>query len=158
MSKQNRAYLLRNTTKARVKIAVQGSRAQLAYKDLARASAMGENTKIQRGIRQLASGAHTDGQALKEGMLAMLDRIGSSTEQYARVKNLDPNILASMYESSDLTFEVFFNYEGVTKKDGKYLVSAEKRKDIDWFLREYDKVASVATKQGLIDTFGMDLI
>ena len=158
MSKSNRAYLLRNTTKARVKIAVQGSRAQLAYKDLARASAMGENTKIQRGIRQLASGAHTDGEALRDGMLGMLDRIGASTEQYARVKNLDPDVLASMYESNDLTFEVFFNYEGVTKKDGKYLISDEKRKDIDWFLREYDKVASVATKQGLIDSFGTDLL
>ena len=158
MTKSNRAYLLRNTTKTRVKIAVQGSRAQLAYKDLTRAAAQGENTKIQRGIRQLASGAHTDGQALKDGMLGMLDRIGASTEQYARVNNLDPDVLAGMYESNDLTFEVFFNYEGINKVNGTYMVSDEKRKDIDWFLQEYDKVASVATKQGFLDRFGMDLI
>ena len=97
-------YLLKNTTKARVKIGVVGSRAQLAYKDLAKAAAAGENTKIQRGIRQAAAGFRTDGAALKEGMIAMADRIGVSQEQYERIANLDENILASMYDSNDMTF------------------------------------------------------
>ena len=49
-SRKGKAYTLKNTTKARVKIGVEGSRAQLAYRDLAKAAAAGENTKIQRGI------------------------------------------------------------------------------------------------------------
>ena len=138
-------YLLRNTTKARVKIGVVGSRAQLAYKDLTKAAAAGENTKIQRGIRQLASGSRTDGAALKNGMIGMLDRIGGSTEQYNRIMAMDENILASMYDSNDMTFEVFFNYEGIQKTpSGVYMVSDEKRKDIDWFIEQYDKIEMTA--------------
>ena len=133
-------YLLKNTTKARVKIGVVGSRAQLAYKDLAKAAAAGENTKIQRGIRQASAGFKTDGKALKDGMIAMADRIGVSQEQYDRIANLDENILASMYDSNDMTFEVFFNYEGIQKTSSGYFVSDEKRKDVEWFLDEYDKV------------------
>ena len=133
-------YLLKNTTKARVKIGVVGSRAQLAYKDLAKAAAAGENTKIQRGIRQASAGFKTDGKALKDGMIAMADRIGVSQEQYDRIANLDENILASMYDSNDMTFEVFFNYEGIQKTSSGYFVSDEKRKDVEWFLNEYDKV------------------
>ena len=133
-------YLLKNTTKARVKIGVVGSRAQLAYKDLAKAAAAGENTKIQRGIRQASAGFKTDGKALKDGMIAMAARIGVSQEQYDRIANLDENILASMYDSNDMTFEVFFNYEGIQKTSSGYFVSDEKRKDVEWFLNEYDKV------------------
>ena len=133
-------YLLKNTTKARVKIGVVGSRAQLAYKDLTKAAAAGENTKIQRGIRQASAGFKTDGKALKDGMIAMADRIGVSQEQYDRIANLDENILASMYDSNDMTFEVFFNYEGIQKTSSGYFVSDEKRKDVEWFLDEYDKV------------------
>lgn len=133
-------YTLHNTTKARVKIGVVGSRAQLAYKDLTKAAAAGENTKIQRGIRQAAAGFRTDGAALKEGMIAMADRIGVNQEQYERIANLDENILASMYDSNDMTFEVFFNYEGIQKQGSTYFVTDEKRKDVEWFLEQYDKV------------------
>ena len=148
-------YLLRNTTKARVKIGVVGSRAQLAYKDLTKAAAAGENTKIQRGIRQLASGSRTDGAALKNGMIGMLDRIGGSTEQYNRIMAMDENVLASMYDSNDMTFEVFFNYEGIQKTpSGVYMVSDEKRKDIDWFIEQYDKIEMTAVMQ----TYGNDVI
>ena len=133
-------YTLHNTTKARVKIGVVGSRAQLAYKDLTKAAAAGENTKIQRGIRQASAGFKTDGAALKEGMIAMADRIGVSQEQYDRIANLDENILASMYDSNDMTFEVFFNYEGIQKQGSAYFVTDEKRKDVEWFLDQYDKV------------------
>ena len=134
------SYLLKNTTKARVKIGVVGSRAQLAYKDLTKAAASGENTKIMKGIRQASAGFRTDGKALKDGMIAMADRIGVSQETYDRIANLDENILASMYDSNDMTFEVFFNYEGIQKTSSGYFVSDEKRKDVEWFLDEYDKV------------------
>ena len=134
------SYLLKNTTKARVKIGVVGSRAQLAYKDLTKAAASGENTKIMKGIRQASAGFRTDGKALKDGMIAMADRIGVDQETYDRIANLDENILASMFDSNDMTFEVFFNYEGIQKTSSGYFVSDEKRKDVEWFLDEYDKV------------------
>lgn len=143
MPARGKAYLLRNTTKARVKIGVAGSRAQLAYPDLARASAQGENTKIMRGLRQLYSGASTDGSALKDGVLGMADRLGASTEQYNKIARMDKDVLSKMYDTNDLTFEVFFNYEGVTKTDSGYIISEEKKRDIDWFINEYERVTGV---------------
>ena len=156
------SYLLKNTTKARVKIGVVGSRAQLAYKELTKAAAAGENTKIQRGIRQASAGFKTDGKALKDGMIAMADRIGVDQETYDRIANLDENILASMYDSNDMTFEVFFNYEGIQKMgEGKpYIVTDEKRKDVDWFLDQYDKVKGASEKAifGEIMSYSNDVI
>ena len=145
-AKKGKSYTLKNTTKARVKIGVVGSRAQLAYKELTKAAAAGENTKIQRGIRQASAGFKTDGKALKDGMIAMADRIGVSQETYDKIANLDENILASMYDSNDMTFEVFFNYEGIQKTSSGYFVSDEKRKDVDWFLDEYEKVEMASMK------------
>ena len=154
MPAPGRAYLLKNTTKSRVKIGVVGSRAQLAYKDLAKAAAAGETTKIQRGIRQMYASTKTDGKALKEGMLAMADRIGASTEDYNTIANMDENILASMYDANDITFEVFFNYEGVKKVNGTYYVTDEKRQDVKWFIDQYNKVEMAAFR----DIYANDVI
>lgn len=151
---RGRSYLLKNTTKARVKIGVVGSRAQLAYKDIARAAASGENTKIQRGIRRMHAGNANDGQKLKEGVVAMAKRTGATTEQLHMIEDMDENILASMYDANDLTFEVFFNYEGITLTNGAYIVSDEKRQDIDWFIKEYQKVEMA----GLRDVYANDVI
>ena len=158
MPKKGASYLLKNTTKARVKIGVVGSRAQLAYKDLAKAAASGENTKIQRGIRQMYAGAETDGAKLKEGMLGMLDRVGATTEQYTAIYNMDEDLLAKMYNTNDLTFEVFFNYEGIVKTPNGYMINDEKRKDIDWMIEQYNKVASTQSKDAFIASFGIDTI
>lgn len=151
---KGKSYTLKNTTKTRVKIAVTGSRAQLAYKDLTKAAASGENTKIQRGIRRMHMAKNNDGKQLKQGMIAMVDRIGGSTEQMATIEQMDENILAAMYDANDITFEVFFNYEGVTKNDGYYFVSDEKRQDIDWFIKEYEKVEMA----GFRDVYANDVI
>ncbi len=156
--RQGKAYTLRNTTKARVKIGVTGSRAQLAYKELTKAAAQGENTKIIRGIRQLYSDAKTDGQALHDSILGMADRVGVTTEQYNKLANMDPEILAQMYNSNDLTFEVFFNYEGINKVNGTYIVSDEKREDVDWFIREYERIAGPTSVDSMIDIFANDVI
>lgn len=156
--KQGKAYTLRNTTKARVKIGVVGSRAQLAYKELTKAAAQGENTKIIRGIRQMYSDAKTDGQALHDSILGMADRVGVTNEQYSKLANMDPEILAEMYNSNDLTFEVFFNYEGINKINGTYIVSDEKRADVDWFIGEYERIAGPTNVKDMIDLFANDVI
>lgn len=159
-SRQGKSYLLRNTTKARVKLGVQGSRAILAYKDLTKAAAAGENTKIMKGIRQMASGAKTDGKALKDSLIAMGDRVGVSDEQYQRLASMDEEVLARMYDSNDMTFEVFFNYEGMIKSGDKYIGTDEKRKDVDWFIEQYDKVSGIpaAERKAYLDTFANDVI
>ena len=151
---KGKSYLLKNTTKARVKIGVQGSRAQLAYKELAKAAASGENTKIQRGIRRMHMSNTNDGANLKEGMVAMVKRIGGTTEQLQTIESMDENILSAMYDANDITFEVFFNYEGVTLTNGAYIVTDEKRQDIDWFIKEYNKVEMA----GLRDIYANDVI
>ena len=157
-SRKGKAYTLKNTTKARVKIGVEGSRAQLAYRDLAKAAAAGENTKIQRGIRQMHAGIETDGAKLKEGLLAMADRVGVTTEQYNDIMNMSEDVLAKWYETTDLSFEVFFNYEGVTKSNGGYLISDEKRQEVQWFIDEYDKIARTSDRDAFIASFGIDTI
>ena len=157
-SKKGKSYTLGNTTKARVKLGVVGSRAILAYKDLAKAAAAGENTKIMRGIRHMYSGTSTDGGKLKEGMIGMLDRIGATTEEYNAIMGMDEELLAKMYDSNDITFEVFFNYEGITKMNGTYFVSEEKRQDVQWFIDQYNKVASTQDRKTFIDSFGIDTI
>ena len=156
--KQGKAYTLRNTTKARVKIGVAGSRAQLAYKELTKAAAQGENTTIIRGIRQMYSDAKTDGQALHDSILGMADRVGVTTEQYNKLANMDADILAQMYNANDLTFEVFFNYEGINKVNGTYIVSDEKRQDVDWFINEYERIAGPTDVNSMIDRFANDVI
>lgn len=143
MPRKGQAYLLKNTTKARVKIGVVGQRAQLAYKDLAKASAQAENTKLIRGIREWSSGASTDGAQLKAGVLGMADRLVASTEQFDKISKMDPDALARMYDTNDLTLEVFFSYEGLRKTPDGWVPSAEKQKDIDWFIQEYERVNGV---------------
>ena len=156
---KGRSYLLRNTTKARVKIGVVGSRAQLAYKELTKAAARGETTKVLRGIRQASSGAKTDGAKLKEGILAMADRVGVTQEQYNALADMEEDVLASMFETNDLTFEVFFNYEGIQKVNNtKYIVSDEKRQDVDFFIEQYSRYSKGVSKKAYLDTFANDVI
>ena len=95
-----------------------------------------------------------DGANLKEGMVALVKRIGGTTEQLQTIENMDENILSAMYDSNDITFEVFFNYEGVTLTNGAYIVTDEKRQDIDWFIKEYNKVEMA----GLRDIYANDVI
>ena len=90
----------------------------------------------------------------------MADRLTADTAQYNAIANMNEQVLASMYESNDLTFEVFFNYEGVQKlTDKSYIISDEKRRDIDWFINEYNKVAGMSgDRQAFIDMFANDVI
>ena len=47
--------------------------------------------------------------------------------------------------------------EGVTDKS--YIISDEKRRDIDWFINEYNKVAGMSgDRQAFIDMFANDVI
>ena len=104
------------------------------------------------------AGIETDGAKLKEGLLAMADRVGVTTEQYNDIMNMSEDVLAKWYETTDLSFEVFFNYEGVTKSNGGYLISDEKRQEVQWFIDEYDKIARTSDRDAFIASFGIDTI
>lgn len=134
-------YQTRNTSKLRTKVGVEGQRSILAYGSAAKRAASRKNLDISRGWRRQHVTVQGEGGKLKEGLTAMADTIGASTEQYKRIAEMDEDILVKMYENNDLTFEVFFNYEGIQKTDGGYFVSEKKKNDIDWFIRQYDKVA-----------------
>ena len=44
------------------------------------------------------------------------------------------------------------------KSGDKYIGTDEKRKDIDWFIEQYDKVSGVAERNAYLDTFANDVI
>lgn len=145
MPKAGRPYGLKNQGVVRQRVSVEGSRAILAYPELARRVAKGENTKLIRGFRQKAAGLPGDGQNLKEGIEAMArDRIKVDDSTMYRLGQMDQDVLAEMYNGNSLTFEVFFNYEGFQKtKEGAYIdySQGKKQQDVDFLIQEYNRYA-----------------
>ena len=89
----------------------------------------------------------------------MADRVGVTQEQYNALADMEEDVLASMFETNDLTFEVFFNYEGIQKVNNtKYIVSDEKRQDVDFFIEQYSRYSKGVSKKAYLDTFANDVI
>lgn len=137
------SYRLRNQKRiaSELKVSVEGSRAILVDKELAKRTAKARTT------RSLKSGMfHTPdyagGQALHEGLTAMAERSEIGDELYAQIENMDPDILAEMYADNKLTFEVVFNYEGIRQtQQGSYeVIDREgKRGDFEFLIGEYNR-------------------
>ena len=129
---------------SRQRLGVQGGRSILAYGDLARRVAQGEMTKLIRGHRQVLAGIPEGvGSSLKNGVLEMGTTLGATDAQYAKLESMDKDVLNRMYNSNKLTFEVYFNYDGINQtKDGAQFVTEKKQKDLDWFINEYDRFVS----------------
>lgn len=134
------------------RLSVEGGRSILAYKELAKRTAQGEMTKLIRGHRQRLRGID-DSQALHDSVTAMGETLGATTEQMEKLQSMDPRVLNDMYNSNKLTFEVYFNYEGIREvapgetsnsdtSHGSLFVTQDKQKDLDWFIREYDRFAA----------------
>ena len=136
-----RPYGLKKTSVSRQRLGVQGGRSILAYGDLARRVAQGEMTKLIRGHRQVLAGIPEGvGSSLKEGVKEMGTTLGATDAQYAKLESMDEDVLNRMYNSNKLTFEVYFNYDGIGQtKDGAQFVTEKKQKDLDWFINEYDR-------------------
>ena len=139
-----RPYGLKKTSVSRQRLGVQGGRSILAYGDLAKRVAQGEMTKLIRGHRQVLAGIPEGvGSSLKNGVLKMGDTLGATDAQYAKLESMDKDVLNRMYNSNILTFEVYFNYDGIGQtKDGALFVTKKKQKDLDWFINEYDRFVS----------------
>lgn len=144
-------YRTKNTDKLRTRISVEGQeRSILAYREAAKRSAAQRNALIAKGWRRTHIPVENEDRYLHDGIKAMADVLGADEEQYRKIEEMDENVLMKMYQNNQLTFEVFFNYEGINEvedgsaeskgKKAKY-VSAKKKQDLDWFIRQYDKVA-----------------
>lgn len=129
------------------RLSVEGGRSILAYKELAKRTAQGELTKMLRGHRQILAGID-DGEALKDSVTAMAETLGANDEQMAKISEMDGATLSKMYNSNKLTFEVYFNYEGIRETAagesansgrGSWFVTEDKTKDLDWFINEYER-------------------
>lgn len=151
MPRAGRPYGLKNQGIVRTKVSVEGQRAILAFPELARRVAKGETTKLIRGFRQKAAGLPGDGANLKEGIAAMArDRIKVDDSTMYRLGQMDEDVLAEMYNGNNLTFEVFFNYEGFQKtKEGAYIdySQGQKLKDVDFLINEYNRYAASTGRQ-----------
>lgn len=128
-------------THSRQRLSVVNERSILAYKDLTKAAAQGLTTKLTRGTlkKKLHIPTDNEGTKLQESMMAMAERGGATPEQYAKLANMDPEKLAQFYAANDLAFEVYFNYEGISKNGMSYSASDKKRQDFDWFIDQYEK-------------------
>ena len=129
------------------RLSVEGGRSILAYKELARRTAQGEMTKMIRGHRQVLAGID-DGAALKDSIKAMGETLGADDTQMVKLEAMDESTLSRMYNSNKLTFEVYFNYEGIRETAageqansgrGSWFITQDKSSDLDWFIREYER-------------------
>lgn len=145
MQARSRYYF---TNKGRIKsarrVGVQDDRSVLIDRDLAKSTAKRQITLSIDGRRKVKGYAVTDGQKLKESMIQMVDTLGAPPVYRDMVMSYDPDTLAKMYQASNLAFDVFYNYEGVSHKDGYYTVDEMKFKDLEWFDKEYRRFAATA--------------
>lgn len=115
----------------------------LAHLAMAKRAASGNITRMINAGRKAAGVPDLDaGEHLKASMMAMVDRMGGNAAEYAAIEKLDPKVLDAMYKDNKLSFEVFFNYEGIENKGGMMFVEEQKHRDVDWFLNNYNRYAS----------------
>lgn len=145
MQARSRYYF---TNKGRIKsarrVGVQDDRSVLIDRDLAKSTAKRQITLSIDGRRKVKGYAVTDGQKLKESMIQMVDTLGAPPAYRDMVMSYDPDTLAKMYQASNLAFDVFYNYEGISHKDGYYTVDEKKYSDLEWFDKEYRRFAATA--------------
>lgn len=145
MQARSRYYF---TNKGRIKsarrVGVQDDRSILIDKDLAKSTARRQVTLAIDGRRKVKGYATTDGRKIKESMLQMVDTLGAPPQYRDMIMSYDSDTLAKMYQVSSLAFDVFYNYEGVSRKDGYYTVDERKYADLEWFDREYKRFAATA--------------
>ena len=72
----------------------------------------------------------------------MADRMGVSSEEYSILQSMDEDVIEDLYADSKLTFEVFFNYEGISESGGFYQIGEQKQKDLDFFISQYQREAA----------------
>ncbi len=137
------SYRLRNQKRieSELKVSVEGSRAILVDKELAKRTAKSRTTRsLKSGVYHTPD--YAGGSALHDGLRAMAERSEVGDELYARIENMDPDILAEMYSDNKLIFEVVFNYEGIRQtQQGEYEVidKGGKRSDFEFLVNEYNR-------------------
>ena len=119
---------------------VSDKRSVLAHLDLAKRSAKASLTRrINQARISAGVPSNIDGGALKRSVLAMADAAGADSETYRILDSMDEGMIARMYQDNSLTFEVYFNYEGMEDRGGFRTVSEQKQTDIDFFISQYSR-------------------
>lgn len=133
----------RGRASRRIYETVDAKRSVLAHMDLAKRSSKATLTRlINQGRRSAGIPMATDGGKLKNSVLAMADTMGVTDEEYQRLLAMDEDTLARLYEDNRLTFEVYFNYEGISDSGGFHQVGEQKQADLDFFFSQYERYAA----------------
>lgn len=128
----------RGRASRRIYQSVFDKRSVLANLDLAKRSAKATLTRrINQARISAGVPSNVDGGALKRSVLAMADAAGVDTATYNALDAMDEGTIARMYQDNSLTFEVYFNYEGMEDRGGFRTVSEQKQTDIDFFISQY---------------------
>jgi len=136
---QSRTY---GSDKSRMKGASSvGKRTELVNPSLAKKIA---RQKQQRLIGRDLGNIEIDvtrGQALKKGVIGMLDRALIPDEIAAKISKMDPEKLDALYQQNDLIFEVYFDYGGIESgEDGAYHIDRGKKiRDAQFLVSQYEK-------------------
>ena len=119
---------------------VSDKRSVLAHLDLAKRSAKASLTRrINQARISAGVPSNIDGGALKRSILAMADTAGADSETYRILDSMDEDTIARMYQDNSLSFEVYFNYEGIEDGGGYRSISEQKQTDIDFFISQYSR-------------------
>lgn len=132
-------------SRAKVTVESRKNRQVFLAPKIARAEARRRTTQIVKGsyktIPMQTVWQGRKGEGLKKGILGMAQTVQVDAETYAKLERMDPYKLARMYESNDLIFEVFFQYEGInTTSQGIFVNEGAKDEDIKLLIESYDRL------------------
>lgn len=137
-SQKQRAVDARAAAVSRAK-AAKGARFILQDKELAKRSARGQVTRGQTKGAFAPSPHHKGGDALKTGVMKMGERLNLDPERLEKLKGMEPEKLQTLYDTSDLLFDVFFSYEGLHDTGDYFTVDTKKLDDVDFFVEQYER-------------------
>lgn len=81
-----------------------------------------------------------DARALKKGVTGMATRIDPGDKVLkSKLDAMDEDKLAILYQNNKFVFEVYFQYEGITREGDKYIPDQSKKKDAQFLIDEYER-------------------
>ena len=137
-SQKKRAVEARAAAPSRAK-AVKGSRFILQDRELTKRSARGQVTRGKTKGAFAPSPHHKGGDALKTGVMRMGERLNLDPERLEKLSKMEPERLQSLYDQSDLLFDVFFSYEGIHDSGDYFSIDPQKLDDVDFFIEQYER-------------------
>lgn len=131
--------------RAKADVVSHKGRQVLIAPQITRAAARARTTQIvkggYKGVQMQTVWQGKKGEGLKKGILGMAQTLQVDAATYAKLESMDPYKLAKMYESNDLIFEAFFQYEGInTTSQGVFVNEGAKSEDVKLLIESYDRL------------------